>query len=163
MGSCSLYDYTSCLKFILEPSANEIDMPRLPIEQRWRGIGMFEAGESQQTIARRLGCSQPAIANLISWYVGTGSVEDHPRTGRPRVTTPNQDRYMVLQHLRDRFRPATRTAAETVGLHNNRVSPGTVRNRLHDEQLHSRSSCRGQTLTAAHRRNRLNWCRQYRR
>lgn len=124
---------------------------------------MFETGVTQQTIAERLGCSQPCISNLINRYLATGTVEDNPRTGRPRVTTPNQDRYIVLQHLRHRFRPATRTAAETVGHHNHPVAPGTVRNRLNEEGLHSRRPCRGQTLTVGHRRIRLDWCRRYRR
>ena len=76
-------------------------MPRLSREQRLRAIGMLEAGLGQRTVARRLGCSQPAISNLARRYNQTHSVNDRPRTGRPRVTTPAQDRQIILQHLRD--------------------------------------------------------------
>lgn len=70
---------------------------------------------------------------------------------RPRVTTPAQDRYMRLQHLRDRVRPATRTAAEIAGLHNRRISAQTVRN------LRARRPQQVVDLRAARRRMRLNW------
>ena len=36
-------------------------------------------------------------------------------------TTPAQDLHIWLLHLRDRLRPVTRTADETVGLHNQRI------------------------------------------
>ncbi len=85
-------------------------MPRLSADERGRAIGMFESGMGQEAIAGRLGCSQPAISNLINRYLQSGTVQDRPRTGRPRVTTANQDHYMVLLHLRDRFRTAPRTS-----------------------------------------------------
>ena len=138
-------------------------MPRLTISDRWRAVGMFESGVTQEEIAETFRCSQPCISGLIARYLETGTVEDRPRSGRPRVTTPNQDRYIVLQHLRDRFRPATRTAAQTIGRDNRPIHPDTVRNRLHADGLHSRRPCRTQTLTAEHRQNRLEWCRHYRR
>lgn len=138
-------------------------MPRLSAEQRSQAIGMLQAGMSQSEIARHFGCSQPAISNLTRRYEETGSVDDHPRSGRPRVTTPIQDRFIVLQHLRDRFRPATRTAAVTVGRHHQRISESTVRRRLRSHMLSARRPARGPRLTAVHRRNRLRWCRQHQR
>uniref|UniRef100_UPI00358E635A dynactin subunit 1-like n=1 Tax=Myxine glutinosa TaxID=7769 RepID=UPI00358E635A len=111
----------------------KIQMPRLTSEQRLRAIEMLEDGVSQRTIAQRLGCSQPAISNLTRCYGETGTVNDGPRRGRPRVTTPNEDRCIVLQHLRGRFRPATQTAAVTKGRHNNRISVSTVWRRLREK------------------------------
>ncbi|XP_076343273.1 uncharacterized protein LOC143243309 [Tachypleus tridentatus] len=43
-------------------------------------------------------------------------LRDRPRSGRPRVTTPLQDHYIRLRHLRDRTTTATSTAS-TVLLH----------------------------------------------
>ncbi len=76
---------------------------------------------------------------------------------RPRVTTPAQDLHIQHLHLQDRLRPATRTAAATIGLHNQRISAQTVRNRLREAHLHARRPHWGLDLTAVCRRNRLEW------
>ena len=48
-----------------------------------------------------------------------GSVNDRQCPGLERVTTCQQDWYIVLSHLRDRFRTSVETAQEIVGTHNN--------------------------------------------
>ena len=85
-------------------------MPRLSRDERMRAVGMVQAGLSYSEVARQMACSQPTIRNLAERHNTTGSVNDRQRPGRERVTTPDQDRYIRLQHLRDRFRPASRTA-----------------------------------------------------
>ena len=54
----------------------------------------------------------------------TENVADRPRSGRPRVTTAADDRYNVLQHLRNRCLIASATGRQ-YGIHLH-----TVRNRL---------------------------------
>ncbi len=122
---------------------------------------MLEAGESHRAVARHFGCSHTAISNLATRYEETGTVNVNQGRGRPRITTPDQDRWMVLQHLRDRFHPATQTAAETVCQNNNPLSADTVRRCLVEQDLLSRWPCRCQQLNALHRRNRLRWCREH--
>ncbi len=60
-------------------------------------------------------------------------------------------------HLQDRLRPAIRTAAATIGLHNQIISAQTVRNRLREDHLHARRPHRGLDHTAVRRRSRLEW------
>ena len=74
---------------------------------------------------------------------------------RPRVTAPAQDLHIQHVLLPDRLRPATRTAAATIGLHNQRISAQTVRNRLREAHLHARCPHRGLDLTPVRRRNGL--------
>ncbi len=69
--------------------------------------------------------------------------------------TPAQDLHIQHLHLQDRLRPATRTAAATIGLHNQRISAQTVRNRLREAHLHARRPRRGLDLTVVRHRNRL--------
>ena len=76
-----------------------------------------------------------------------------------RVTTRGQDRCIMNMHLRNRFQTATATDANTPGLHNNRISAPTVRNRLRKKGLHARRPYVGCVLTQRHRQNRLNWAR----
>ena len=58
-------------------------------------------------------------------------------------------------HLRNRFQTAIATAANTPGLHNNRISEQTIRNR----EKHGRRPYIGCVLTQRHHQNRLNWAR----
>lgn len=88
-----------------------------------------------------------------------GTVNDGPRSGRPRITTRDQDRYIRIQHLRDRFRTATLTAVASVGLHNRPVSWWTIRRRLHEGGLQAHRPFRGPTLSQEIRQNRLPWAR----
>ena len=83
-------------------------LPRLPQHCRDQAIGMLEAGISVNMWSH--GASAVPEWLFISCNGGTGILvrtQDRPRSGRPRVTTPIQDRRIRLLHLRDRFRSAT--------------------------------------------------------
>ncbi len=86
-----------------------------------------------------------------------GSTSNRPYNRTPRETTRAQDLHIQKLHLQDRLRPDTRTAAATIGLHNQRISAQTVRNRLREAHLHPRHPHRGLDLTAVRRCNRLKW------
>ena len=103
-------------------------MPRLAENERWQAIGMLGTGLSQSAVARRFGVAVSTICRLQQRHLQTGSVQDRPRPGQPRVTTAAQDRSIRTAHLRDRFRTATATANATPGRHNNRISRQTVLN-----------------------------------
>ena len=111
-------------------------MPRIPNNLREWAIGMLDAGMSTEYVARHVGCSSLVIRNLRIRFRTTGSTNDLPRRGRPRV----QDRYIMNTHLRNRLQTATATAANTPGLHNNRIK------------------C---VLTQRHRQTRLNCARAH--
>ena len=138
---------------------SEIRMPRLTTEQRLRALGMLESGSGQFTVARHCGVQQSTIYGLWNRFHLHGTVNDGPRSGRPRITTRDQDRYIRIQHLRDRFRTATLTAVASVGLHNRPVSWWTIRRRLHEGGLQAHRPFRGPTLSQEIRQNRLPWAR----
>ena len=79
-------------------------MGRLSNVDRHRALGMVEGGLSYRQVAERMGCSHTTIARLVERHNATGSVDDRQCPGRERVTTRQQDRYIVLSHLRYRFR-----------------------------------------------------------
>ena len=64
---------------------------------------MLEAGASTEDVAVQVESSVQTVRSLRRRFVLTGSTEDLPRSGRPRVTTPAQDRYILNLHLRNRF------------------------------------------------------------
>ena len=138
-------------------------MPRLNEQTRARAIGLLQAGVTKWRVSRIVNCSHSTIGRLWQKYQRTGSVADLPRRPRGRVTTVRQDNNIRLAHLRDRPRPATRTAAITIGTHGRPVSAQTVLNRLSDRGIKPRRAYVGPVLTPRHRQARLGWCQAHRR
>lgn len=131
-------------------------MPRLDAATRNIAIGRIEAGESQNAVARTYNVHRSTISRLWRRYQQLGTTTDRLRSGRPRVTTRAQDRYIRLFHLRNRTIAATETAVNVPGLR--RISPQTVRNRLRSHGLRARRPYVGATLRRQHRRARVRWC-----
>ncbi|GFU74506.1 transposable element Tcb2 transposase [Trichonephila clavipes] len=83
-------------------------------------------------------------------------------SGRPRETTPADDRYIVLQARRNRRQTAGEIARHTTQATGRPISRFTVARRLHGGGLFSRRPARCVPLTPAHRRRRSLWCREHR-
>lgn len=121
---------------------------------------MAQLGASHSQIARTFGCTRVCITRLFQRLRQTGQTSDRPRSGRPRVTTPQEDRYIRGIHLRNRFIPASATAATALG---HPISRQTVSRRLRERGIRARRPYRGVILTPQRRRNRLQWARHVRR
>ena len=74
-------------------------MARLNNDERNQAIGMLNAGMSATVVSRHCGCTRNTIAPLRRRFRVTENVADRLRSGRPRVTTVADDRFIVLQHL----------------------------------------------------------------
>ncbi|GFW80669.1 transposable element Tcb2 transposase [Trichonephila clavipes] len=83
-------------------------------------------------------------------------------SGRPRGTTPADDRYIVLQARRNRRQTAGEIARHTTQATGRPISRFTVARRLHGGGLFARRPVRCVPLTLAHRRRRSLWCREHR-
>ena len=123
-------------------------MPRLDTATRKIAIGGLQAGESQNQVAQTLNVNQSTISRLWNIFQQTGSTNDFQRSGRPRITTPGQDRYIRVFHLRNRTVAASTTAAGIPGLR--RISSQTVRNRLRQHSIRPRRPYFGAVLTPLH-------------
>ena len=125
--------------FLLTLKNTQKKMPRVPAHLRERVLGMLQGGMRTADVARAINCNVHTVRRLRKRYRETGWTADRPRSGRPRVTTPAQDWYILKSYLRDRYRIATTTARVTPGKHNPYISAQTMRNRLREAGL---SACR---------------------
>ena len=132
-------------------------MVRLTEVQRGQAIALLMQGQRQQQVARHFGVHVSTIERLVRRLRETERVADRPRSGRPRVTSLRQDRDIRLAHLRNRHLTATETAVNTVGSHNRRIHPKTVRNRLREFGLRARRPNVGLPLNWARRARRMAW------
>ena len=91
----------------------------------------------------------------------TGTVNDRPRSGRPRITNAAEDRHIRTMHLRDRFKSASQTSREfRIG---RRVSRNTVVRRLRAGGIVSRKPVQRILLRPRHCRARLQWAQLHQR
>ncbi len=114
------------------------------------------ATNSHIYIARTFGCTRQTIIRLFQRVHQTGQTVDRPRNGRPRVTTPREDRYLRVMHLRNRF--LTMTSSGSTAFHH-RVSRYTVSRRLRAVGIRCYRPFRGMFLSRQHRQNRQQWAR----
>ena len=150
---CSLlaaYKSDSLIAFLTMPQRRHLSE-----QERGIAIGLIRQGLSLRNVGRQLGVSQSVIWRLSNRYQQT--VRERARSGRPRILTPQQDRFVVLAARRERTATANNIRAQLRTAANVNVSEQTIRNRLRAANLQSRRAAVRILLTRAHRTNHLAW------
>ncbi|GFT31632.1 transposable element Tcb2 transposase [Trichonephila clavipes] len=129
---------------------------------RGRIIGKLEEGRSVTSVAAEFGIPHSIVSRLWRQFQTTGTAIRGFSSGRPRGTTPADDRYIVLQARRNRWQTAGEIARHTTLATGRPISRFTVARRLHGGGLFARRPVRCVPLTPAHRRRRSLWCREHR-
>ena len=102
-------------------SAPRIGMPRLTDLDRARAIGQLQAGVPQNQVAALFGVSPSTISKVKAKFHITGDVRDRPRSGRPKKTTPEEDRFLTLSALRNRRLSSTDLQSRFAGRYGRRL------------------------------------------
>ncbi|GFT80711.1 transposable element Tcb2 transposase [Trichonephila clavipes] len=129
---------------------------------RGRIIGKLEEDRSVTSVAAEFGIAHSIVSRLWRQFQTTGTAIRGFSSGRPRGTTPTDDRYIVLQARRNRQQTAGEIARHTTQATGRPISRFTVARRLHGGGLFARRPVRCVPLTPAHRRRRSLWCREHR-
>ncbi|GFT69765.1 HTH_Tnp_Tc3_2 domain-containing protein [Trichonephila clavipes] len=99
-------------------------------------------------VSEELGIAQSVISRLFQRFQDDGNVSRYYSTGRPRVTTPNEDRYLAVnakRNTRSTTSDLSRQLSSATGM---TVSRQTVYRRLGHTGLYARRPVRCVTLTA---------------
>ncbi|GFV09874.1 uncharacterized protein TNCV_2318041 [Trichonephila clavipes] len=74
---------------------------------RGRIIGRLECGRNQLKVSEELRITQSVISRLWQRFQDDGNVNRSYSTGHPRVTTPNEDRYLAVNANRNTLSTAS--------------------------------------------------------
>jgi transposase len=95
------------------------------------------------------------IVRLMQRFRQTGNVTDRPRAGRPRKTTPKEDRLISRRARQRSFSTAGALRVNlTFGCH---ISTRTVIRRLHHQRMRARRPIKRLQFTLRHRHARFDW------
>ncbi|GFW81490.1 transposable element Tc3 transposase [Trichonephila clavipes] len=134
----------------------------LDVFTRGRIIGKMEEGRSVTSVAAEFGIAHSIVSRLWRQFQTTRTAIRGFSSGRPRGTTPADDRYIVLQARRNRRQTAGEIARHTTQATGRPISRFTVARRLHGGGLFARRPVRCVPLTPAHRRRHSLWCLEHR-
>ena len=118
---------------------------QLSKEKRVAIITLRNEGQSVRKIGKTLKVSPSAVAKTIKRYKETGSHEDRPRKGRPRVTSAAEDKFIRVTSLRNRRLTAAQIRDQvnaTQSSSSRHISRTTVKRRLCESGLHGRIAAR---------------------
>ena len=75
----------------------ELSAKRRPMtkEDRVKAVLLGEQGKSFSQIGNELNRTKSCIKTIIDRYNETKSYDDRPRSGRPKISTPKDDRLLV--------------------------------------------------------------------
>ncbi|GFV55340.1 transposable element Tcb1 transposase [Trichonephila clavipes] len=120
-----------------------------PRSNHWEKL---EEGHSVTSVAAEFRNAHSIVSRLWRQFQTTGTAIRVFSSGRPRGTTPANDRYIVLQGRRNRRQTAREIARHTTQATGRPISRFTVARRLHGGGLFARRPVRCVPLTPADRR-----------
>ncbi|KFM57474.1 Transposable element Tcb1 transposase, partial [Stegodyphus mimosarum] len=123
-----------------------------------RIIGRLECGP---LVSDELGIAQNVISRLWQRFQDDGNVRRRYSTGRPRVTTPNEDQYLAVTAKGNWRSIASDLSRQLSSATGTTISRQTVYRRLGKIGLYARRPVRCVPLTATHCRLRLAWSREH--
>ena len=117
-------------------STSKLKSPsRLSTNYRNAAFGRFEAGARPADVPHSFGCNEQSIYCLQTCFLQSGSKNNTPPPGRPRITTLLKVRVIVTSIWRNRFMAAQKLLKCLRHATGTRISVYTVRNRLRGASL----------------------------
>ncbi|GFT63038.1 transposable element Tc3 transposase [Trichonephila clavipes] len=118
-----------------------------PRSNHWEKL---EEGRSVTSVAAEFGIAHSIVSRLWRQFQTTGTAIRGFSSGRPRGTTPADDRYIVLQARRNRRQTAGEITRHTTQATGRPISRFTVARRLHGGGLFARHESRFSLSSDSH-------------
>ncbi|GFW81982.1 HTH_Tnp_Tc3_2 domain-containing protein [Trichonephila clavipes] len=128
---------------------------------RDRIIRRLECGRTQLEVSEELGIAQSVISRLWPRFQDDGNVSRCYSTRRPRVTTPNEDRYLAVTAKRNRRSTSSDLSRQLSAATGTTVSRQAVCRCLGHIVLYARRSVRCVPFITTHCRLQLTWNREH--
>jgi transposase len=129
-------------------------------KKRATAVVLRQESYTYQEIATRIGGDKSGVRRLCLKFEQSGKVTDRPRSGRRKVTTPQDDRQIVRMVLKDR-KTTSRDISRSLETSGVQVSARTIRKRLCAVGLKARIPRKKPFLNVAQRRKRVMWAKQH--
>ncbi|GFY05659.1 transposable element Tcb1 transposase [Trichonephila clavipes] len=128
---------------------------------RWRAVGRIEAGQSIKDVALFFSVHHSVISRLWKQFQTTQTVVRRSVGGRPRVTTPAEDRYIAIVAKRNRRATSPRVTSMVTASIDKAISGAIVHRSLHINGLYAREPRVCIPLSVQSSGARLKWCREH--
>ena len=131
------------------------------LDQRARIVTLREEGHSARKVASMTGVSHTTVLRVCKQFNETGSLENQPRSGRPRSLSVRQERQLARAVRSGRISTALEASSQLTGQNGSTVSVQTVRRALRHQGLRSYVKKRKPLLTRTHRKRRCEFARKH--
>ncbi|GFU71855.1 uncharacterized protein TNCV_1627961 [Trichonephila clavipes] len=101
----------------------------MEVSEHWRAVGCIEAGQSITNVALFFGVHHSVTSRLWKQFQTIQTAVRSPVGGRPRVTTPAEDRYIAIVAKWNRRATSTRVTSMVTASIGKDISAATVRRR----------------------------------
>ncbi|CAH2087783.1 unnamed protein product [Euphydryas editha] len=135
-------------------------MPLSP-SQIAQAVSLVEQGMTHREVATILNVPRSSMQYALKRYQQTGLCTRRPGSGGVRCTSARDDRFIVLETLRNRFLTAVEIQQRLQISRNVNVSERTVRRRMEEVNSRARRPARGPQLLPQHRAARLQFAREH--
>ena len=122
-------------------------------------VSMRNEGYTLQHIADTLNIRRGTVSDVIVRFKKRGSTENKPRSGRPRILDPRDERSLVRLARSNRKTPLGDLTNKFNQHRPARVSQRTAQRCLYRQGYHRRVVKKKVRVREVNRKKRLNWCR----
>lgn len=135
-------------------------MPLTPAQVA-QAVALINQGLTQREVAIVLNVPRSSMQYALKRYQETGRYTRRPGSGGVRCTSARDDRFIVLEILRNRFLTAVEIRQRLQIARGVNVSERTIRRRMEEVNLKARRPARGPELLRQHRVARLQFARDH--
>jgi transposase len=130
-------------------------------EERDLVIRLHNQGFSFRNISRTLRISHTTVSRMVKKFNATHSTKDLPRSGRPKLISPREERKIGFYMKLGRVSTAKEMVRSIWEEREKKVSLETVRRALHCQRLHGRIIRKKPKLTKVHKKQRYAFALQH--